>query len=271
MTKFARLTSLFISALITGNLNAAVLIQTQNAHREITSIYIEGNKARIEMPRHKGYVVMDVAQKIMNVVIHEQHAIYDMSEYLQNNQAHAAPARYVDTYTKTMGLGPNIAGYETEEYALYANDSYCGSLYVSVNAIRDMGIDKFVDVFANMERNLKAKMAAITGMNMDMTLQPCEEAERKAILRVRNMGFPLKSIDQNKRLDSVVIKINKNARLPQNAFGIPANYKMTNPTQMMNSQMKQMQKMQPQMQEMMKNMTPEMRHMLQQQMQQHPR
>lgn len=270
MNKLTIIVTLIISSVITSICHAGVLIQTRDAQNKVTTIRIEGNRARIDMQRNDGYVVIDVAQKIMNVVSHHDRTIIDLSEFLQNTAASTAPTKYIDTYTKTMGLGPRVLGYETEQYALYANNNYCGSLFVSVNAIRDTGVNKFIDAFANMERNMDAKMAALTGMNINDTVEPCEEAKRKAILRARNMGFPLKSIDRNKRLDSEVIKINKNVNIPANTFGIPANYKMATPSSMMNGAMKDMQRAQPQMREMMKNMTPEMRRMMQQQMQQYP-
>ena len=264
MKKLTLLSALLISAFINNTVQAAVEIQTRDAEHQVSTIYIEGNKARIEMPKNEGYVVIDLASKTMNVVIHQQQTVMDMSEFLQDNGGNAAPTKYIDTYTKTMGLGPTIAGYETEEHALYANDNYCGSLYVSVQAMRDMGVKKFAYAFANMEKNMEAKFSGMTGMAIDTFTEPCDEADRKMSLRLREIGFPLKSIGQNKRLESVVTKINKKARLPVNAFKIPANYKLTNTTEMINDAMKQMQKMQPQMQEMMKKMTPEQRQMIQQ-------
>ncbi|MCW8935397.1 MAG: DUF4412 domain-containing protein [Gammaproteobacteria bacterium] len=268
MKKLALFSSLLIANFITNSLNAAVLIQTRDADNELSSIYISDSKARIEMPDNEGYIVMDVAKNTMNAVIHKQRTILDMSEFLLQNDNPSAPKKYVDTYTKSMGLGPTIVGYETEEYALYANDNYCSSLYVSVEAMRDMGIKKFVNAFANMERNMEAKISAMTGMSTDAFTDPCDEAERKASLRLREIGFPLKSIDKNKRLESVVTKINKKARLPKNAFMVPADYTVTDPSKIMNEAM---QKMQPQMKEMMNNMTPEMQKMMQQQMQQFQR
>jgi len=269
MKKLALFSTLLISSFITNSLFAAVLIQTKDAQHQLSTIYIDGNKARIDMPNNEGYIVMDVAKRTMNAVIHKQRTIMDMSEFLQENNTQSAPKKYVDTYTKTMGLGPKIVGYETEEYALYANDKYCSSLFVSVEAMRDMGVKKFAHAFSNMERNMSAKVSAMTGMSMDAYIEPCDEAERKASLRLREIGFPLKSTDRSKRLVSIVTKINKKARLPKDAFMVPADYTVTNTSKMMNDAMQKMQKMQPQMKEMMNNMTPEMQRMMQQQMQQY--
>jgi len=238
LTSFSTLIfSFFISSFIisgffiSGTLQAAVFMQTKNAYRDITNIYIERNKARIELPRHNGYIVMDLDNNSMKAVIHTYKLILDMSEFLRPNHQ-TTPTKYVDTYTKTMGLGPMVIGYETEEYALYANDNYCGSLYVSVNAMRDMGVTKFARAIIQMEANMQQKLYALTGTTSDAIMTPCEVSERKASLKLRQIGFPLKSINQNKKLQSIVTQVNKKAQLPANAFTIPQNYAVTTPTKM---------------------------------------
>jgi len=40
----------------------------------------------------------------MKAVLYTHKSIVDMSDFLQQN-SHQAPTKYVDTYTKTMGLG----------------------------------------------------------------------------------------------------------------------------------------------------------------------
>jgi hypothetical protein len=212
---------------------------------------------------------MDVANRTMKAVIHSQRMVMDMSEFLSASGSTAPPGKYIDTYTKTMGLGPRIVGYETEEYGLYANDKYCGSMFVSVNAMRDIGLTKFVRAFADLDRNMDAKMSAMTGMSSNHFLDPCEESKRKAGLKLREIGFPLKNTNQRKQLESIVTLVDKKARLPANAFEIPAGYKVTDPSKMMNDAMQKMNINPSQMQQMMKSMTPEMRRMIQQQMQQH--
>jgi len=266
MKKLALLSSLLILTFLANAINAAVLIKMRDARHKTTSIYIKDNKAHFEMPDNAGYIVMDVANRTIKAVIHQQRMIMDMSEFLNANGS-PPPGKYIDTYTKTMGLGPTIVGYETEEYGLYANDKYCGSMYVSVNAMRDLGVTKFARAFLDLERNMDAKISAMTGMRPDQFLDPCEESRRKAGLKLREMGFPLKNTNKNKQLESIVTLVNKKARLPANAFVIPADYTVTNPSKMMNDTMKQMNINPSQMQQMMKSMTPEMRRMIQQQMQ----
>jgi len=246
--------TLIITSLITYTLNAAVFIEVSDSKSQKTKIYIEGKKARIEIPENEGYVVVDTENQTMKAVMHNQRTIWDMSDFLKNSQTQSAPKKHVDTYMKTLGLGPTIVGYATEEYALYANDKYCGSIYVSVNAMRDMGVKKFAYTLANMERNIQEKFSSMTGVNIDNFLAPCDEATRKASLKLRDIGFLLKSSDKNKQMQTIVTRVNKKASLPINAFSLPSDYKVTNPSKLIN--------------EALKHLTPDMRRMIEQQMRQ---
>jgi|GEM_PF-1635519 len=253
MNKIVLLGSLLLILITSKNITAATLIQTQDNHRETTRIYIDGNKARIEMPHNEGYMVIDVGARTMQAVMSHQRTVVDMSEFLRNPSAAAPSGPYIDTYTKTLGLGPRILGYETEEYALYANDQYCGSMFVSVEAMRDIGLQKFVHAFTQMDINMEQQMASMTGAMGGA--DPCVEAERKAGLQLRDIGFPLKNTDSRKALVSVVTNIRKNVRLPANAFAIPAGYKVTNMAEIMRLTRQQMQNLPPEALRMMQQNT----------------
>jgi hypothetical protein len=225
MKNFASFSTLLLGLICSNITAAATLIQSSNAHRSTTNIYIDGNRARVEMPHYNGFLVIDVGRKTIKAVLHHQRTVYDMSEFMQEGYAPAA-GRYVDTYTKTKGLGPSILGFETEEYALYANDKYCGSIYISVAAMREIGLKKFAHAFVQVNSNIDTKIANLTGSTSNQVTSNCTEAKRKAGLKLRDVGFPLKNVDQGKRMTSVITNIRKGARLPPNAFVIPANYQV---------------------------------------------
>ncbi|MCW9014958.1 MAG: DUF4412 domain-containing protein [Gammaproteobacteria bacterium] len=266
-----RLIALSLTLILPVSAFAAAMIESRDGRGETTRIYVQGDKARIEMPRQEGFMVMDVKNKTMKVVMHKERTVLDMSDLLKDDGGATTQdqGRYVDAYTKSKGLGPRLAGYETEEYEIYADNNYCGSVFVSVRALNDIGLRKFAAAFQNMADQVQKKITGMTGMQVEQYMDPCNQAEQKLSDQLQDIGFPLKSVDARKRLESVVTRIDRNARLPANAFVIPANYQHTNPTKMMHDATQQMKQMQPQMQEMMKNMPPEMRDMMRQQMQQY--
>jgi hypothetical protein len=252
---------------------AAAMIESRDGDGDITRIYIKGDKARIEMPRQEGFMVMDVRNKTMKVVMHKDRMVMDMSDLFKSSKGNSQQSSqpYVDSYIKTKGLGPTIAGFETEEYEVFGDGKYCGSAFVSVRALNDVGLRKFAKAFDEMTDQIERNMSGMFGGQIDQYMDPCDQADKKLTNQLESIGFPLKSIDKNRRLESVVTKISRNARLPANAFVIPKNYKQTNPSKMMNDAAQKMKQMQPQMQNMMKNMPPEMRDMIKQQMQQYQR
>ncbi|VAW67974.1 hypothetical protein MNBD_GAMMA09-2349 [hydrothermal vent metagenome] len=246
MKKTLTLCALLVSIAGINTTSAATLIQSSNAHRSITNIYIDGNRARIERPHHKGFILIDVGKKTMKAIMHHQRSVYDMSEFMQESYS-PPPGQYVDTYTKTIGLGPEISGFETEEYALYANDKYCGSIYVSLEAFREIGLRKFAHAFVQINSNIDAHIAKLTGATSNQVTAPCTKAERKAGLQLRDVGFPLKYTDENRRMTSVTTRIQKGAQLPANAFVIPASYKVVKGSTVVNRKAKHTQGMTPEM------------------------
>ncbi len=248
---------------------AALMMETRDADGELSRIYIEGNKARIEIPGEKAYMVMDVQQRSMKMVSHSERTVMDMSDMFKDksqNQKGSSNQR-VDTYTQSKGLGPKIAGYETEEYEIKANGQYCGSAFISVEALKQADLKRFAAMLEKMGNAAKSNVDDMLGGQMQSFMSPCEIAGEQQIDRLMSIGMPMRIIDENRQLDTEVTRIDKNAKLPARAFDIPADYKQTNPAQMMNEAAEQLRNMQPQMQEMMKNMPPEAMEMMRQQMQ----
>ncbi|MCK4709260.1 MAG: hypothetical protein KAU21_11635, partial [Gammaproteobacteria bacterium] len=169
--------------------------------------------------------------------------------------------QYVDIYTESKGLGPRIAGYETEEYEIFSNDKYCGSTFVSVRAIQDLGLRKFLKAFDSMSDYIERKMSGLQNMQ---SIDTCEQADRKMADKLLDLGFPLRSTDKYRQIKDEVTRINNNAKLPANAFVLPAHYQITTPEKLMENAVKQIQ---PQMLEMLKNLPPEAREMMMKQLQ----
>ena len=66
---------------------AAAMIESRSGAGDITRIYMKGDKARIEMPRREGYMVMDVGNRSLKAVIHIQRMVMDMSDLFKDSGA----------------------------------------------------------------------------------------------------------------------------------------------------------------------------------------
>jgi len=248
------ITSLLILALPVTAM-AASMIETRDGQGHHSRIYIDGDRARVEMPEDEGYMVMDVKNNSMKAVIPKQRTVMDMSDMLKSHGNTAAGSKHVNSSSKLKGSGPKIAGYATQQYDIYANGQYCGSSYVSAQAFNDLDMKKFAHAMQAMDQQIQEKMS---GMGLDQLTSACEQAEFQLSDKLQAMGFPLRFIDHNKKLLSEVTSISRNAKLPANAFAIPADYRVMNADKMMQDAVKQM----PNMQELMKNMPPEAMEMM---------
>ncbi len=216
---------------------AATLIESMDMNGNMSQLYIEGNMARMEMPNKQGYMVVDTSKRTMRAVIPEQKMVMDMSDMLGENRGETSSG--IDFKTSKKGSGPKIAGYSTEEYTLTANSKYCGSLFISAAAMRDADIAGFADTMISFSQGIRNRMAGLRGM-MGQKPRPCQEARTASAAEFKNKGFPMRIVSPNKRVINEVKSINKNAKLPANAFSIPSDYAVTNPNQMMQDAMKQM-------------------------------
>ena len=250
--------------------SAALMMENRDADGEISRIYIEGNKARIEMPTENAYMVMDVQQRTMKMVSHRERTVMDFSDMFkdQKQAGQSGTKQKIDSRLVSKGVGPKIAGYETEEYEIRANDQYCGSTFVSVEALKQGDLKRFGSMLEKMSGAALSNMDNMMGGQMQSFMPPCVIASEQQMDRLMNLGIPMRVIDENRQLESEVTRFDKNAKLPAKAFDIPADYKQTNPTEMMGEAAKQIRDMQPQMEEMMKNMPPEAMEMMRKQMQQ---
>lgn len=245
------------------------MIESRDAQGKLTKIYLQNDKARIEMPANEGYVVMDVGNKTMHVVLHQKRMVMDMSNLIRGKTSKSGQASsYVDSYLKSRGQGPKIAGYETEHQEVYADGQYCGSVFVSIRAMNELNLKRHAHALQTMGDQIEQNFSKLTGMNMNSMVDKCTQAEKNLLDKMMDIGFPLKSIDQNRRLESLVTRLLRNTKLPENAFVIPAQYQKTDPTKMMQEAINQTRKQIPNMKDMMNSLPPEAQEMMRQRMRQ---
>ena len=236
---------------------AATMIESRDGQGQRSQIYIDGQRAHMQMAENMGHMVLDVKNNTMKAVVHEQRTVMDMSDLLQGKPG--AAGQPVNSDVRPKGAGPKIAGYATRQYDVYASGKYCGSSYGSVDAMNELGLQKFARAMQTMSSQMRNTLSSITGGSNPLA-SPCQQAQIQLSERAGDIGFPLRVIDASKHLVSEVTAIDKNAKLPANAFSIPSDYKVMNPNKMMQDAMKQMP-------DMMKNMPPEAMEMMRQRMQ----
>jgi len=225
---------------------AATLIEIKGGG-ELTKIYQDGPMSRMEMPGNRGYMVIDSAQQTMHMVMPAQRMVMDMSDTLKN-----APGAGADSGVKIniskQGSGPSIAGYKTTRYNYSANSKNCGTLFTSPDAMEDAGMSEVFEMMERMSSQAETMMSAFN-QNVDL----CARSSSQLTRRLKDIGAPLRVMDARGSVVSEVMRIDRKAKLPANAFTIPADYQVQNTHKMMQGVQQQLQNL-PNMQEMMKQM-----------------
>lgn len=223
---------------------AATLVEIRSGG-ETTKIYQEGAMSRLEMPGDRGYMVIDSARQTLQMVIPAQHMVMDMSDTLKNAPGAGSE---VKIEIDKQGSGPKIAGYKTTRYRYSANKKSCGTLFTSRDAMDDAGLSEVFEMMERMSAQTDAMMSAFNS-NAD----PCQRSSSKLTRRLKAIGVPMRVLDAKGTVLSEVINIDRKAKLPANAFTIPADYKVQNTHKMMQGVQQQMQNM-PDMKKMMEQM-----------------
>ena len=124
-------------------------------------------------------------------------------------------------------------------YSYSADGHQCGTILASKQALDDTGLDK---AFETMER--MASRADAMMMAFNKNTDPCQRADTQFSGHVKKIGVPMRITSGKGQLISEITRIEKNAKLPPNAFTVPAGYQVQDTGQMMQDAQKMLQQMQ---------------------------
>ncbi len=237
MTKTALLAALL---LINSAAQAATLIEVKTPQGQ-TQVWRDGSMSRMET-QNDGYMVVDSVAETMFIVMTKERRVMDMSDLLRSG-GNAAGAQGVRVEFKKLGEGPRIAGYPTARYSYTADGTPCGSVAASPQALKDAGLQDTLEMMQRMATRADALMSAF-----NHRADPCQRAGTQLSQHAGTIGVPMRINDANGRLVSEILRIDKNARLPANAFAIPSGYQVINTGSML-KQLPNMQDMMRQMQQ----------------------
>lgn len=222
------------------SINAATMVEIDSEDGN-SRIYTEGHKGRMEMSGGEGFMLMDTKENTLFAVMPERQMVIDMSDELKNSDSKTSDQTN-KTEFKEVGTGPKIAGYKTTKFDYATNGNHCGTIFVSKEALDDLGLNDMLSVLKKM-----AARANSFAQNVTANSDPCEAADTLLTAKIAEIGMPLRALDANGELESLVTEIDKHAKLPPNAFKIPENYEIMKTGQMMQAAQDGMQENAPQL------------------------
>lgn len=225
-------------ALFAFNAQAATLIEVKSPQGQ-SKVWREGSMSRMDTG-DDGYMVVDSKAETMFVVMPKERRVMDMSDLLKTP---AAGGNGIKVAFSKQGAGPGIAGYATTHYRYTANGKDCGSVLASPQAMKDSGLQDALDMMQRMASRADAMMSAFGGR-----ADPCQRAGAQLSEHAGKIGAPMRITAPDGQLVSEIVRIDKNASLPPNAFAIPQGYQVFNTGQMLR-QLPNIQDMMQQMQQ----------------------
>lgn len=219
-----------------GHALSATLIEVKT-DAGMTKIYTDGSRSRIDSGKD-GYMIVDNNAQTLFVVMPAERRVMDMSQVLRTPTSTGSNKPVKIAFNKS-GSGPRIAGYPTVRYSYSADGHQCGTILASKQALEDTGLD---DAFKTMEK--MASRADAMMMTFNKNTDPCQRADTQFSGHVKNIGVPMRVTSAKGQLISEITRIDKKAKLPPNAFTIPAGYQVHDTGQMMQNAQKMMQQMQ---------------------------
>ncbi len=214
---------------------AATLIEQTDG--ESTSIlYVEGTKLRTDEAGDadgmQGYGLIDLEKKTFLIVNTQEKTVLDMSSAMwKAAAAGSGDAAQVDARLEKVGAGPEVAGYATEQYALFADGKKCQDIYLSRKAFNESG---FAKTWAKAGQSMRE-------MGLDSS-DACDVAEVRA-LDFEKYGWPLKTVHHESMHAGQfeeVLRIERGVEPPPGGFEVPPGYQVVSFEAMMGSMASQM-------------------------------
>jgi hypothetical protein len=221
------------------HVQAATLIEVKSSQGQ-SKVWRDGSLSRMDT-NDGGYMVVDSKAETMFVVMPKDRRVMDMSGLLR--APGLAGGNGIKVVFSKQGNGPRIAGYTTTQYSYTANGKACGSVLASPQAMKDTGLQDTLDMMQRMATRADALMSAFNSK-----ADPCQRAGTQLSEYAATIGAPMRITATNGQLISEIVRIDKNASLPPDAFAIPEGYQVVNTGQMLR-QLPNLQDMMQQMQQ----------------------
>lgn len=244
-----------VSLIVSHAASALTLIESKQSDGSTEKIYIDKLRVRIDTSGEPSYLLLDGSKKTILAISPEEQKIIDMSHGIGSEPREAIPNYKVEFIDK--GKGPDIAGYPTRHYLIRVEGQTCSDEYTSTKMLESLGIKETFKKVFTMFRQLD--MESMPGMDV------CTKADEQVSDLYAKYGFPLRSFDASGVLESEVIRIDKNAAMPQGGMTAPTTYQRVSMEEMMQG-VQDMQDMMDMSPEELQNMSPEQQKQLQQMM-----
>jgi len=231
----------------TAYADTVIEFKNQNSKSQFLT---NGKMARINTRGTDEYMLVNFNKSTIFSISPEKKQIINVSDSIPSISGVKPPP--IRLKLTPAGKGPAIAGYNTKKYRLAANGEYCGSIFASREALKGTAIEHMFDTMKAMADNHRQSLGGFAAV-----IPVCRLAQMELADKLREIGAPMRTLDQDGRIETEITMILKNAPVEAHNYAFPAKYEMIS----IGEKIESVQKDSPQMDNLQRNM-PEMQRMM---------
>ncbi|MBT5229300.1 MAG: hypothetical protein HOM11_03375 [Methylococcales bacterium] len=225
------ITSLLLTFSIASECLAATKIVTTNERKQQLDVVIEKGMARFNGGGNQYQLINLTTKKIYNVNL-GQGVILDASI---PPGGHKTEAKIPEIEFKKLGKGPEIAGFTTIQYQVYANRVLCETLFLSKQASSKIpAMKKFITVMGDIAKSGRGSMTK--------GASACRIAKTEIFDHFAKHGTLMKSVSSRGKVSFEVVKVEKDVLVDKDYFELPKSLKVTTMKELMEQMRQRMQK-----------------------------
>ena len=202
---------------------AGVRIESIDDEGRHSTVFIEGDKARIDHAIPDGYMIVDLDSARVYAVDGAHHLVMDLGTPFVPPSAHAAVAmrpRRPQVTMEDLGPGPEIHGYATTHYRVSVSGRHCFDEFLAAEAAADPRIQRFLSTLAGLSDSADEVRHNLLFSDAD----PCDAAADTIDDRYPELGLPLRTVRADGRVSHEITRIELDAPLAAETFAWPEDY-----------------------------------------------
>ena len=188
-------------------------------YNDTTSQFLtNGNMARINSRGTQDYKLVNFKTGNIYSVTAGDKQITNLSSSIPTISGVKLPSIRLDI--KPAGMGPVIAGYNTNKYRLSANGENCGTVLASQDAIKGSAIENMFGTLKSMADSHLESLGGFAAL-----IPACQLARIQLVEKLQYIGAPMRVLDKEGNIDTEITSIVKNAGVEPHYYAFPANYR----------------------------------------------
>lgn len=209
------------AALLCATAHAATVIEVQSGPDVKSVMTIEHGMARLQS-EFNNYSLINPAAGQYLYVAKSSKQVVKMVDFSPSELAQKPPTPPSSAKLVHKGPGPEIAGYPTQHYQLFAGDALCQDTYLSREAMERGQLQEFHAAFYRMQMKQKRDNEAA-----GTTMSACDDAEQLPMARYAELGLAMRTAYPNGQIRQEVTSVKTGVAVVTGFFQPPAGLKQT--------------------------------------------